>query len=160
MIYLSDITEYVRQLCREHIELRHEVNGVSFVPMYPSDESPAGITGLKPKYVKLVDVSTSGRDEESVMWMVQIQFLKNVSVTGSAQRAAIEDAWNEMQKVMMDFDARIREDAEDEDKCFFANNLIQPNMELVERVDQYGFGWLYTWRFTADKQRHDPARWV
>lgn len=159
MTYLSNIQEYVRQLCREHVDLQHEVNGSAFIALYPGDETAATVPGIKPVYVKLVDVATAGRDEESVNWSITMEFLKNIPAT-STQRSAIEEAWNETQRIMMDFDARIRQDAEDDDRCFFANNLLQPSMEIRERVDQYGFGWAYTWRFTADKQRHDPARWV
>ncbi len=159
MTYLSNITEYVRQLCREHVSLRHDVNGVAFVSIYPGDETAAVIPNIKQRYVKMVDVSTIGSGEEAMTWIVVLEFLKNVPATNT-QREVIEEAWNEMQEIMLDFDARIRQDAEDDDKCFFANNLLQPGMELRERIDQYGFGWSYTWRFTADKKRHDPARWV
>jgi len=159
MIYLNNITTYIEELCTEHVDLRHGTNGTAFVPLFPSDESVAGTPGMKQRYVKIMDISQSGTDEHTLLWSVQIAFLKNVPVKEN-QRSGIDTAWNEMQRIMWDFDARMRQDADEDDRCFFANNLLNPNAEPMERVDQSAFGWLYTWRFTTDKPRHDPARWV
>lgn len=160
MMLFSNIQNYLKQLCREHVSLRHETNGKSFIPMTQGDESPAAVTGIKTTYVKLVDISSNGRDENTLVYSVLLYFLKNLPVSAGSRNAKMEAAMNETQRIMMDFEARMRQDADDEDKCFFANNLLEPNMEIIETTDQNAVGWSMTWRFTTDKQRHDPARWL
>lgn len=158
MISFTEIQEYFRQLCREHVMLQHETNGVAFIPLNTDDESGSQVKGIKKTYVKLIDISSAGRDEYSLIYIVTLRFLKNLRVT-EARKNELETAWNETQSIMFDIDARVRQDAEDDDKCFFANRLLEPSYELVELVDQSAVGWDYNFRFISDKKKYDATKW-
>lgn len=161
MTYFSNIMGYIEDLCTKHKDLLHNTNGTAFIPMGIDDESAAIISGMKSTYVRINNISLQGRSENELFWSAQVIFLKNLPAT-AATKTAIENARNLTQQIMFDFDARIRweHDLQDEDsRCFFITNILEPTMEPVGLVDQSAIGWSYTWRFTTERKNYDATKW-
>lgn len=155
MTYLSDITDYLQDLCEKHKKVLHNTNGKAFIPVPIDDESVSSIVGIKKTYVKIYTVTCSGRGESQIAWEVVIRFLTNLSA--KATSADIQTAMNHTQEIMLDFDARIRHQHDEE--CFFIQRILDPSMTPVGLVDQSAIGWDYAFRFMTEGSTYNASAW-
>lgn len=153
MTYFEDIENYLRELATKHKMLLHDNGGSAFIQMGIADEVTS-VTNRKKTYIRVMDVSSS-INNEYMLWVVQIAFLKELTATRT--NADVDAASKLTQQIMYDFDSRIREQYEDE--CYFVKRLQTPTFEPVGLTDQSAIGWMYTWRFSTDQPDYDLNAW-
>jgi len=153
MTYFEDIENYLKGLAIKHKQLLHDNGGAAFIQMGIADEVTT-VTDRKKVYIRVMDVSSSIVNEY-MSWVVQIAFLKELPAM--RKNADVDAASKLTQQIMYDFDARIREQYDEE--CYFVKKLQSPSLEPVGLTDQSAIGWMYTWRFFTDQPDYDLNAW-
>jgi hypothetical protein len=153
MTYFEDIENYLKNLATKHKQLLHGNGGVAFIQMGIADEVTT-VNGRKKVYMKIMDVSSSIQNEYMI-WTVSMVFLKELPAMRT--NADIDAASKLTQEIMYDFEARIREQYNDE--CYFVKRLQPPTLEPVGLTDNSAIGWMYTWRFSTDQPDYDINAW-
>lgn len=153
MTYFEDIEAYLRDLATKHKELLHGNGGAAFIQLGIVDEVTS-VNNRKRTYMRVMDVSSSIVNEY-MSWQVNIAFLKELPAKKTNQD--VDDASKLTQQIMYDFDARIRNQFEEE--CYFVKRLQSPSMDPVGFTDNSAIGWLYQWRFLTDQPDYNINAW-
>lgn len=153
MTYFEDIENFLRGLAIKHKLLQDGNGGTAFLQLGIVDEVTS-VNNRKKTYMRIMDVSSSIQNEYMI-WTLQMAFLKELPA--SRTNADIDSASKLTQQIMYDFDARIREQYDDE--CFFVKRLQSPTMDPVGLTDNSAIGWMYTWRFSTDQPDLNINAW-
>lgn len=161
----SDFEDYLEQLCREHTDVAHEVNGMHcFSRLRSNDEVNAIINNPGANIVLLGRFNGRAAGESQEAGMKQfavIRFASYAEVTGNSSSidAAIDTAWN----IMMQFIARFRKDYYDDD-CGPLGNVEFENMSWTE-IDEpiyleNHYGWDLSLPFRSTQPAFDADKWL
>lgn len=162
----SDFEDYLEQLCREHVDVGHEVDGkVCFSRLRGRDEVTEIINNAGKNIVLLGrfngrafgDSQEAGMRQFAVIRFASFAELNNGDLTGGID-TAIDTAWN----IMMQFIAKFRMDYK-EDYCGPLGNVEFENMswnEIDEPVYlENHYGWDLSIPFRSTQPGYDAGKW-
>lgn len=161
----KDFEDYLEQLCREHVDVAHEVGGqVSFSRLRSREEVAQIVNNAGRNIVLLGRFSGRAAGESQEAGMRQfavIRFASYAEVTGTQEESidtAIDTAWN----IMMQFVAKFRKDFADDD-CGPLNNVEFENMSWNE-IDEpiyleNHYGWDLSFPFRSTQPGYDAGKW-
>jgi hypothetical protein len=163
----KDFEDYLEQLCREHVDVAHEVNGQqSFSRLRSRDEVMQIINNAGKNIVLLGRFSgraigesvERGMQQYAVIRFASYAELNDGDLSGGVDNA-IDIAWN----IMMQFIARFREDYK-EDDCGPLGNVQFESMSW-EEIDEpiyleRHYGWDLTLPYRSTQPAYDPAKWT
>lgn len=161
----KNFEDYLEQLCREHVDVQHEVDGKEcFSRLRSNDEVAAVINNAGANIVLLgrFNGRAFGDSQEAGMrQFAVIRFASYAEITGDAANIddAIDKAWN----IMMDFVGRLRQDYY-EDDCGPLGNVEFENMSWNE-IDEpiyleNHYGWDLSIPFRSYQPGYDAAKWT
>lgn len=158
--------DYLEDLCREHVDVAHEVGGQVCFSRLRSKEEVAQITNAAGKNIVLLGRFSGrafGESQEAGMRQFSvIRFATYAEIEGTPEDsidAAIDKAWN----IMMQFVARFRKDYKDDD-CGPLGNVEFESMSWNE-IDEpiyleNHYGWDLSFPFRSTQPGYDAAKWI
>ena len=163
----SDFEDYLEQLCREHVDVAHEVDGkVCFSRLRGRDEVTEIINNAGKNIVILGrfngraygDSQEAGMRQFAVIRFASYAELNNGDISGGID-IAIDTAWN----IMMEFIARFRQDYKDDD-CGPLGNVEFESMSWAE-IDEpiyleNHYGWDLSFPFKSTQPGYDAGKWI
>lgn len=154
--------EYIEDLCRRHTDIRHDKEDGKkkrrcFVP-YIDDETPVVHSDLASPYVVHAYFGAASNKDTQWTYLSSLQVVVNVADKGNTS-ANINAARNKAFAIAEDLEAKIREDADDGDKCALLDNLVSTDLTPFGVVDQRGYGWTLNIRWTQDRKEVNLKKW-
>lgn len=161
-----DFEDYIEQLCRENMDVRHELNGQECFSRLRSQEEITQLTNNAGRNIVLLG-RFNGRafGESQEQGMRQFAVLRFASyadpTTGDPSGSidtAIDTAWN----IMMQFVAKFRRDYK-EDDCGPLGNVEFESMSWAE-IDEpiyleNHYGWDLSLPFRSTQPAYDADKW-
>lgn len=161
----QNFEDYLEQLCREHTDVAHEVEGKVCFSRLRSQTEVTEITNNAGENIVLLG-RFNGRafgdsQEAGMRQFAVIRFASYAEVTGNTSSIddAIDKAWN----IMMQFIAKFRMDYK-EDDCGELGNVEFENMSWAE-IDEpiyleNHYGWDLSLPFRSTQPAYDAAKWI
>lgn len=161
----KDFEDYLEQLCRENIDVAHEVDGQICFSRLRSREEVTQITNNAGRNIVLLG-RFSGRafgdsQEAGMRQFAVIRFASYAEINGDQEGSidtAIDTAWN----IMMQFIAKFRRDYA-EDDCGPLGNVEFESMswnEIDEPVYlENHYGWDLSFPFRSTQPGYDAGKW-
>ena len=161
----KDFEDYLEQLCREHVDVAHEVDGQVSFSRLRSKEEVTQITNNAGRNIVLLG-RFSGRafgdsQEAGMRQFAVIRFASYAEINGDNEGSidtAIDTAWN----IMMQFIAKFRMDYA-EDDCGPLGNVEFESMswnEIDEPVYlENHYGWDLSFPFRSTQPGYDASKW-
>lgn len=163
----KDFEDYLEQVCRENVDVAHEVDGkICFSRLRSREEVTEIINNAGKNIVLLGRFSGRAVGESQEQGMQQYAVIRFASYAennggdlGGGIDNAIDTAWN----VMMQFIARFRKDYY-EDDCGPLGNMQFENMSWDE-IDEpiyleNHYGWDLTLPYRSMQPAYDAAKWL
>ncbi|GAB6122280.1 hypothetical protein [Dysgonomonas termitidis] len=137
---LDDFTEYIENLCRKHVLIKHSAEKKHFVRLDNDEllqEGKANIYYPVVTMEKLTVSYTSQPDNFRKSRHVELMFLDHIRDAGDFNN--IENVWTKMEAVAEDFIKKIRVDKRN---LPFLKSLVMDNAELdyVENIKAHLWG--------------------
>lgn len=158
----QDFEDYLEQLCREHVDVQHELNGqVCFSRLRSQAEIDAIINNAGRNILLLGRFSgraVGDSQEAGMRQFAVLRFASYADISQSGVDAAIDKAWN----IMMDFIARFRKDYKDDDCGPLANvefeNLSWDEIDEPVYLENH-YGWDLSLPFRSTQLEYDSDKW-
>ena len=163
----KDFEDYLEQLCREYVDVAHEVNGQVCFSRLRSRTEVNQIIGNAGKNIVILGRfsgrSVGEKDQKSMRQFAVIRFAcfaeNNGGDISEGIDTAIDTAWN----IMMQFIARMREDYKDDD-CGPLEGVEFQSMNWNE-IDEpiyleNHYGWDLTLPFRSTQPAYNAAKWI
>lgn len=160
----ANFEDYLEQLCREHVDVAHEVNGQECFSRLRSNEEVTQLINNAGKNIVLLgrfNGRAYGDSQEAGMRQFAVIRFASYAEVGSELNidTAIDTAW----EIMMQFIAKFRQDYHDDD-CGPLNNVEFENMswgEIDEPVYlENHYGWDLSFPFRSTQPGYDADKWI
>lgn len=160
----KNFEDYIEQLCREHADVQHELNGqICFSRLRSQTEIDQLVNNAGKNIVILgrFNGRAFGESQEAGMRQFAVlRFASYAAVTGDA--SSIDDAIDTAWEIMMQFIAKFRKDYK-EDDCGPLGNFEFENMswnEIDEAIYlENHYGWDLSLPFRSTQPAYDAAKW-
>jgi len=160
----KDFEDYLEQLCREHTDVGHEVDGKICFSRLRSQEEVNQITINAGRNIVLLG-RFNGRayGESQEAGMRQFAVIRFASYADVGDEANIDTAIDTSWAIMMDFIAKFRRDYKDDD-CGPLGNVEFENMSWNE-IDEpiyleNHYGWDLSFPFRSTQPGYDADKWI
>lgn len=163
----KDFEDYLEQLCREHVDVQHEVNGQQCFSRLRSRDEVTQISNSAGRNVVILgrfsgravgESQEAGMRQFAVIRFASFAELNDGDISGGIDNA-IDTAWN----IMMQFIAKFREDYK-EDDCGPLGMVEFENMswnEIDEPVYlESHYGWDLSIPFRSTQLAYDADKWI
>jgi hypothetical protein len=163
----KDFEDYLEQLCREHVDVAHEVeNAVCFSRLRGRDEVVEIINRAGKNIVLLGRFSgraVGDSDEKGMRQFAVIRFASYAENNDGDLSGGIDNAIDKAWNIMMQFIARMRKDYKDDD----CGPLAAVEFESMswDEIDEpiyleKHFGWDLSLPFRSTQQPFDETKWT
>lgn len=161
----KNFEDYLEQLCREHTDVQHEVDGKICFSRLRSETEVTEITNNAGENIVILgrfNGRSAGESQEAaIRQFAVIRFACYAAISGDA--ASIDDAIDKAYEIMMQFIARFRKDYY-EDDCGPLGNFEFENMNWSE-IDEpvyleNHYGWDLSMPFRTYQPAYDANKWL